>query len=115
RAVAKQKILPGVRALIEVVAELVVDRLEVLGVDLRAHLDPQIVAAVQIPRGRVADDLAVAGLREQRSLPERLGQRVEAERGEERLAGPHHALRRIAPLVQDAGEIDTRSARMSVE
>ncbi len=41
---------------------------------------------VDVPGAGVADDFAVARLREERALPERRGQRVEAERGEEALA-----------------------------
>ena len=41
-------------------------------VELDAHLDAQIVVVVHVPRARVADDLAVARLHEQRALPERL-------------------------------------------
>ncbi len=58
--------------LVEVVAQLVVDRHEVLGVDLDAHLDAQVVDPVDVPGAGVADDVAVGGLREQRTLPEGL-------------------------------------------
>src|SRR3546814_3086823 len=45
-------------ALVIIVAELVMDGHEVVGIDLRAHLDPEIVDIVHVPGGGVADDLA---------------------------------------------------------
>jgi hypothetical protein len=73
------------------VPELVVDRDQILLVDLDAHLDAEVVVVgLDVPGARVADDLAILGLGEHRALPEGLGQRVEAERGEERLAELHH-------------------------
>ncbi len=58
----KSERLLVVGALVEVVPELVVDRDEVLGVDLDAHLDAQVVDAVDVPGAGVADDVAVRGL-----------------------------------------------------
>ena len=63
---------------------------EVLRVDVDAHLDAQVVDAVDVPGAGVADDFAIARLHEQRPLPERLRQRLEAERREEPLADAHH-------------------------
>ena len=83
-----------VRALVEVVAELVVDRREILRRLIDAHLDAQIVDVVDVPGAGVTHDFAVARLDEQRSLPERLRQRIEPERREEALADLHHLGRR---------------------
>ena len=69
-----------------VVTELVVDGDEILLGGLDAHLDAQIVVERHVPRAGVADDLAIVRLAELRALPERLRQRIEAQRGEEGLA-----------------------------
>src|SRR3712207_9112511 len=60
--------------------------LEVHLVDLDAHLESHVLLRVEVPRARVADDLAVGRLDEERALPEGLRQGLEAERGEEALA-----------------------------
>src|SRR3712207_8176661 len=57
--------------------------LEVHLVDLDAHLESHVLLRVEVPRARVADDLAVGRLDEERALPEGLGQGLEAERSEE--------------------------------
>ena len=91
-------------ALVEVVPELVVNRREVFGSHVDAHLDAQIVFVVDVPGARVADDFAIARLDEERPFPERLGQRSESERGEEALADTHHLQRldllRFQPICQ---------------
>ncbi len=69
-----------VGALIVVVPELVVDRREVLGVDVDAHLDAQVIDAVHVPGTGVTHHFAVTGLHEHRPFPERLRQRCEAKR-----------------------------------
>src|SRR5690606_38938541 len=107
RTFAEQDVLLVIRALVEVVAEFVVNGLKVLRVDLRAHLDAQIVDAIDVPRGSMTDDVTVVRLLDQRALPKRLRQRLEAERREERLAGLDHSTRREALLVQHARQIDT--------
>ena len=58
-----------VGALVEVVPELVVDRREVLGRLLDAHLDADVVVEVDVPRARVADDLAILRPRRRASAP----------------------------------------------
>ena len=58
----KSERLLVVGALVEVVPELVMDRREVLGRLLDAHLDAQVVLVVDVPGARVADDVAVRGL-----------------------------------------------------
>ena len=91
--------------LVVVVAEFVVDGLEILGVDLDAHLDAEVVLAIDVPRARVADHVAVGGLGEERALPERVRQRVEPERREERLAGADHLHGVVAVGFEERGEV----------
>ncbi len=82
------------------------DGREILAVDLDAHLDPEVLFGIDVPGAGVADHVAVLGLVELRALPEGLGQRREAERGEEALAVAHH-LARVEPLgLEQPGEID---------
>ena len=81
-AVAEQERLLVVGALVEVVAQLVMDGGEILGGDVDAHLDAQIVHEVDVPGAGVAHHVAVARLDEQRAFPERLRQRRESERRE---------------------------------
>src|SRR5262249_54717158 len=89
-ALAEQEGLPAVRALVDVVAQLVVDGDEVLARGLDAHLDAQVEVVGDGPGAGVADHVAVRGLAQQRPLPERLRQRLEARRGEEAFAVAHH-------------------------
>src|SRR4029450_2195266 len=91
--------------LIEVVPQLVMDRGEVLGRLVDAHLDAQVAEVVDVPGAGVTHDLAILRPHEQRALPERLRQRIEPEGGEEPLAGFHHVCpRRLPP-----GEGTTRA------
>ena len=89
-AVAEQHRLLVVGALVEVVAQLVVDGGEVLRRGLDAHLDAQIVQVVDVPGAGVAHHFAVARLDEQRPLPEGRRQRREsrARRRSPRRSGP---------------------------
>src|SRR5713101_7090629 len=75
-----------VRTLVEIVAELVVNRGEVLGVRLDTHFDPQIIFVVNTPGAGVADDIAIARLREERAFPKCRRQRLETERLKKGLA-----------------------------
>ena len=59
-AVAEEHRQILVGALIEVVAELVVDRREVLVGRLDAHLDAQVLVEIDVPRAGVADHVAIA-------------------------------------------------------
>ena len=59
-----------VGALVEVVAQLVVDGDEVLAGDLDAHLEAEVVDVVDVPGAGVADHVAVARPQEQGALPE---------------------------------------------
>ena len=92
-AVAEEEGLLVVGALIHVVAQLVVDGGEVVGVDLDAHLYAEVVDVIDVPCGGVADDFAIAGLDELGALPEGVGERSEAEGREEALAVVDHVLR----------------------
>ena len=68
-----------VRAEVEVMAQLVVNGAKIVVGLLGAHLDAQVVQVVDVPRARVAYHLPVARPREHRALPERRGERIEAE------------------------------------
>ena len=68
----KEKGLLVVGALIEVVAQLVMHRGEVVGADLDAHLHAQVVGEIDVPCRGMADDLTIARMHELRALPERL-------------------------------------------
>ena len=91
RAVAIEVRLLRVQQPVVVVAELVMHDLEVDRVDLDAHLDAHILGRVPSRRARVADDVAIGGLREKRSLPEGRRQRLIAERREKSLGVLHQA------------------------
>src|SRR3954462_6739859 len=99
RAVSQNDRQRAIGTLVEVVTELVMDRREILGVHVDAHLDAHVALIVDIPRARVADDFAIARLHEQRSLPECLWQRLESERGKESLpdSDPLARLRAFGP------------------
>ena len=59
-AVLVEERLLVVGPLIIIVAELVVDGDEVVGIDLGAHLDAQVFLVVDVPGRGVADDIPVA-------------------------------------------------------
>ena len=109
RAVAEEERLPRVRPLIVVVAQLVVDRHEILARDLDAHLQSKVVDAIDVPGARVTDDLAVARANEHRPLPERRREAVESERDEELFRRADHVGGRNCSLDEDRGEVDVRS------
>ncbi len=71
-AVAEQERLLVVGALIEVVAQFVMDREKIFAGDLDAHLQAHIVDEIDIPGAGMAHHVAVARLDEERALPERL-------------------------------------------
>ena len=104
-AVLEQERLILVGALVEVVAEFVVNGDEVFAAHLDAHLDAQIVFVVDVPGAGVADDIAVGGLGEQRALPECWRQRREAQRGEEAFAVLHHAVGVEVLRLQQFGDV----------
>jgi len=64
-AIAEEKWLVIVGALIEVVPELVMNGAEVVGIDLDAHFEPQVLYLIDIPGAGVADHIPVARLHEQ--------------------------------------------------
>ncbi len=59
---------------------------------------------VDVPRAGVADDLAILRAHEERALPERLRQRLEADRGVEALAGLDHVDRAHLAALEDLGQ-----------
>ena len=80
------------------------DGAEVFSIDVDAHLDPQVVGAVDVPGAGVAHDFAIARLHEQRPLEERLRKRLESERREELLADAHHPDRIDLARLQVVGQ-----------
>ena len=89
-AVAEQERLLVVRALVEVVAQFVVDRGEVVGIDLDAHLHAQVVDASMSQARGMADYFTVARMHELRALPERFRQRRKSQRLEKVLPIADH-------------------------
>ena len=79
RTVLKEVGLLLIRALVEIVTQLVMHGDEVLTRHLQTRLDAHVVLAVDVPRTRVTDDLSIAWLGELRPLPERGRQRIESE------------------------------------
>ena len=108
-AVAIQVAVVLVGPVVVVVAEFMVNGLEVLGVHVDAHLDAQVVLLVDVPGRGVTDHVAVGRLDEQRALPECLRQLGEAQRAEKGLAGLHHADRVKATLLQNRGQVVARA------
>ncbi|PAV69275.1 hypothetical protein WR25_20213 [Diploscapter pachys] len=88
-----------------------VDRDEIVAVHLGTHLDADIVHIVDIPCRRMADHLAIGRLHDLRTLPERLGQRREAERRVKGLALLHHANGIIALRLQQIAGVIAQIAR----
>ncbi len=92
RSAAEDERLFAIRALIEVVALFMMHRREVVRVHLDAHLDAKVLVVVHVPRAGMAHHIAIPRLDELRPLPERRGQRLKAQRGEEALAILRHLL-----------------------
>src|SRR5256885_17192051 len=69
--------------------QFVMDDAEILFGDLDAPLDAQVVLRIDVPGARMAHHVAIGGLREKGSLPERLWQRRKAERSKKRPAVTH--------------------------
>ena len=93
RAVLEQEWLILIRALIKVVPQFVMDGYKIFRPNLDAHFDTNIVLIVDVPGAGMANHVPIGGLYEQRSLPESLRQRIEAQRLVEILAVFHHAPR----------------------
>ena len=106
--VTEQRRPVPVAELVVAVTEFVVDRREVLGVDVDAHLDPHVLVQVELPGAGVADDLAVPRLDELGTRPERVRQRLHAQRGEEALGHLDHLDLRGAAALEDLGQVVTR-------
>ena len=100
-----------VRALVEVVPQLVVDGGGVLGRRVDAHLDAHVGFEVEIPGAGMADDVAILRPDKQRPFPERLRQGIEAERRVEALADADHVEGAHFALLQDVVEGVARIAR----
>ena len=78
---------------------------EIVAVLLDAHLDAHIVLVVEIPRAGVAHHFAIGGFHEHRAFPERFGQFLEAERGEEALTRAHHVELAHALRLDQLGQV----------
>src|SRR5215471_9528822 len=89
-AVSKKNRQIFVGALIEVMAQFVVNGGEVFFVGLDAHLDPKIVHRIDVPCARMANDVTITRLYEKRPVPERFRQWSEPERRVEAFARLHH-------------------------
>src|SRR5213076_1033712 len=59
RAIYEQERLVLIRPLIKIVPQFVMNRYKILVANLDAHLDPDIVFVVDVPRAGVADDIAI--------------------------------------------------------
>src|SRR5947207_15650586 len=105
RAVLEKRRLRAVRPLIKVMPQFVMDDAEILFGDLDAHLDAQVVLRIDVPGARMAHHVAIGGLREKGSLPERLWQRRKAERSKKRLAVTHHPPRIRLSLLQNLPQV----------
>ncbi len=68
-AITKQHGLLVVGALVEVVSQFVMDGVEIFRSDVDAHLDPEIINVIDIPRAGVTHHLAVSGLHRTGSVP----------------------------------------------
>jgi len=62
RAVLEEWRLRAVRALVEVMSQLVMDHTKVLFRDLNARLDPYIFFRIDVPGARVAHHVAIGRL-----------------------------------------------------
>ena len=56
---------------------------------------PEVLGVAEVPGGRVADDLPVFGLIDDRMIPKRLGHRAQSQGREEFLGRPEHPLRSV--------------------
>ena len=93
RAVAKQRGLRIVRALIKVVAQLVVNGREIVSLLLDAHLDAQVFQVINVPGAGVANYVAIAWLGKHRAFPKCLRKRGKAQGHEEAFTVMHHSQR----------------------
>ena len=105
-AILEERRLGVVGALVEIVAEFVVDHAEVFFGDLNAHFDAKIVLGIDVPGAGVADHVAISGFGEERALPERFRERSKAEGFEEIFAVFDHALGIGLAVDKNFGEIE---------
>ena len=104
-AVLVQERLVLVGAEIEVVPQLVMDDAERVLRRLDAHLDAQVGEVVDVPRAGVTHHVPVPGSLEQRALPERRRERIEAERRVEPLAHADHLDGGDAPRLENRADV----------
>src|SRR5438045_9051584 len=89
----------------------VVNHDEVLAGRDEAHLEADIILRIEIPRAGVTDHLAVPRLHEERSLPERLRELLQAKRCEEALAVLHRRFGIDLLCGQESADVDTSGVR----
>ena len=92
RGALEQRRLLLVRALVVVVAKFVINHTQLVVSLIDAHLDAQVVAAVEPPGAGMTNDVTIRRLREHRPLPERIWQSRHTERHIETLGRAHHFL-----------------------
>src|SRR5215475_12212059 len=90
-AVLKECGLVFVSALVIIVAEFVVDSDKVLIANLNAHLEPDILMVINVPRAGVADHVTITRLDEERTVPEGFGRFGKAKTAAEVYAVVLHA------------------------
>src|SRR5262249_61191154 len=67
-------------ALVKVMPQLVMNGDEIFIADLDAHLDANIILVVDVPCGRMTNNVPISRFIEQRALPKRWWQRIESQR-----------------------------------
>ena len=105
-----QKWFLVIRALIEIMAEFVMDRHEIARIDLSTHFDSQIIDIIDIPSARMADNFAVGWLGDLRALIKTRRECGETKRGIKALARLDHFERIIALGGQQRASIITNIA-----
>ena len=110
RTALEYRWLTLVGTLVIVVAELVINRAQLIVGLFDAHLDAQVVTAIQAPGAGVTNNLAILRFGKLRALPERIRQSIHAERDIKAFGGANHFLRRIIFGLQRAIDIEIRDA-----
>src|SRR5260370_9415396 len=106
-AVLEEWRLRAVRALVEVMPQLVMNHTKIFFRDLNTRLDPYVFFRIDVPGARVAHHVPVGRLYEKRPLPKRLWQRRKSQRSKERFAVTHHPLRIRLSLLQNLCQVVT--------
>src|SRR5437867_250248 len=107
RAVAKDHGQILVCALVKVMAQLMVNGLEVLTRRLDAHLDAHVLEEIDIPCARMAYNFAITRLHEHRTVPEALRQRRESDRCIEAFTRLDHVDRRHLAAFENLRQVVT--------